>query len=217
MGIIDPASLVIAGDMIIEKGGDNKIALGQLGDEFTAELRAIAPETKGFPGKGASCGFGDPEFKSHHTHWAYAYGAHAVWIVVDKKAGKVQVLKIITAHDVGKALNLRAVEGQQEGGALMGLGYALSEEFKVEDGYNITKSLAKCSLPRAADAPEIVSIAVQVPNPWGPLGLKGLAEAPSLATAPAIANAIFNATGIRMRDLPISKEKLKGALHGSHS
>ena len=94
----------------------------------------------------------------------------------------------------------------------MGVGYGLSEAFQVERGYNLTKSLRQCGLPTAADAPEIVTRSVEVPHPWGPLGAKGLAEAPSLATAPAIANAIFDAVGVRMRDLPMTPERIKAAL-----
>ncbi len=211
MGILDPASLAIEGTMIVEKGGEGRIPLSELGEEFQAEFRAMAPDTEGFP-EGDKNQFGSPEFKNRRTHWAYAYGAQAAWVAVDKISGKVSVLKIITVCDVGRVLNRRAVEGQQEGGVMMGVGYALSEEFLVEKGRNLTRDLRGSGIPKAGDAPEIINIIVEVPHPQGPLGAKGFAEAPSLATAPAVANAIYDAIGVRMYHLPITPKRVKAAM-----
>ncbi|MCK5250295.1 MAG: molybdopterin-dependent oxidoreductase, partial [Spirochaetaceae bacterium] len=211
MGILDPAPLAIEGDMIVEKGGDRQILLSDLGEDFQAEFRFMAPETDGFP-EGSQHLFGSPEFKSRRTHWAYAYGAQAAWVAIDEKTGNVSVLKIVTVSDVGKVLNRRAVEGQQDGGVMMGVGYALSEEFIVKNGRNITRDLRGSGIPKAGDTPEIVNIIVEVPHPGGPLGAKGFAEAPSLATAPAVANAIYDAVGVRMYKLPMTPERVKGAM-----
>ncbi len=212
MGVLDPASLSLKGNSIVTKDGEKKMPLSELGENFTAEYRTIAPGTDGFLEEGRKSGYGSPDFKSRRTHWAYAYGAQAAWVAVEPDSGKTRVLKIITAGDVGRVLNRRAVEGQQEGGVVMGVGYALSEEFNVEQGRNLTVSLNQCGIPRAGDAPDIVTIAVEVPHPWGPLGVKGLAEAPSLATAPATANAIYNAVGARMHELPMKPERIQAAL-----
>jgi CO/xanthine dehydrogenase Mo-binding subunit len=95
---------------------------------------------------------------------------------------------------------------------MMGLGYALTERFLVEDGINLTDSLHKVRIPEAAHTPEIVPVIVEVPHPFSPQGMKGFAEAPSLATAPAILNAIFDAIGVRITDLPADKEKVRAAL-----
>jgi len=112
---------------------------------------------------------------------------------------------------VGKAINPGAVVGQIEGGVMMGLGYALSEEYVVQDGHNLTDSLHKCRLPGADQTPEVISLIVEVPHPYGPLGVKGFAEAPSLATAPAILNAVYDAVGVRIRDLPATRLKIREA------
>jgi len=95
---------------------------------------------------------------------------------------------------------------------MMGVGFALSEQFVIEKGVNLTDSLHKCRLPLANMVPEIIPVIVEVPHPLGPQGVKGFAEAPSLATAPAILNAIYNAAGIRIRDLPADRKRVKEAL-----
>jgi CO/xanthine dehydrogenase Mo-binding subunit len=122
------------------------------------------------------------------------------------------VLYIISANDVGKILNRQAIEGQIHGGVVMGLGFALSEQFVVEKGINLTDTLYKCHIPSADQAPEIICSIIEVPHPFGPEGAKGFAEAPSLATAPAIANAIFDALGVRVTSLPANKQEVLQAL-----
>ena len=235
LGLDDPAVLVLDGDALATRDGSRRLPLAELGESFSAEHRAMMPDTVGFseelmamPGTG-DVGGGDPRAgaagagdaaaapANRRTHWAYAYGAQAAWTAVNPATGEVKVQKIITVSDAGEVLNARAVEGQQEGGVVMGVGYALSEEFPLDEGRPTVKNLAGCGLPRADAAPEIVNIAVEEPHPRGPFGAKGLAEAPSLATAPAIANAVFDAQGVRMTSLPMKKEKVKEALDGSEN
>lgn len=208
--VLDPADLMIDGDSVREKNGAKKISLAKLEGPFTAEFRAFTPETEGFLEKGKKSSYGSKDFTNRRTHWGYAYGLQAAWVAVEPQTGEIQVLKVLTAGDLGKVLNKRAVEGQQEGGVVMGMGYALTEEFKVDMGRNITRNLKDYRLIKADEAPEIVTVSVEVPHPWGPLGVKGLAEAPSLATAPAIANAVYDAVGVRCRDLPITTERKNG-------
>ena len=212
LDIQDPAMLKIDGDAIVVKGSDKRLPLAGLGERFSAEFRTFPPETNGFLSHGEKSRYGTPDFTSRRTHWAYAYGAQIAWVQVEEKTGKVKVLKVLTVGDVGRVLNRRAVEGQQEGGVVMGVGYALSEQFQSELGQSLTRTLRQCGLPTALDAPDIVTVAVEVPHPWGPLGVKGLAEAPSLATAPAVANAIYNAVGVRLQHLPMTPERVKAAL-----
>jgi nicotinate dehydrogenase medium molybdopterin subunit len=95
---------------------------------------------------------------------------------------------------------------------MMGVGFALSEHFLRENGVNTTNTLGKCRLPSADMTPEIIPVVVEVPHPDGPEGVKGFAEAPSLATAPAILNAIYHATGARVRNLPADPETVLKAL-----
>jgi CO/xanthine dehydrogenase Mo-binding subunit len=142
----------------------------------------------------------------------YSYTTQVAIVEVDTRTGEVKVLTIIAANDVGKALNPRIIKGQIEGGVMMGLGYALSEHFLIENGVNLTDSLHKVRLPTANQTPEILPVIVEVPHPFSPQGLKGFAEAPSLATAPAILNAIYDAIGVRITDIPADKDKVRTAL-----
>jgi CO/xanthine dehydrogenase Mo-binding subunit len=105
-------------------------------------------------------------------------------------------------------LNYEAVVGQIYGGVTMGLGMALSEQFIVEKGFNLTDTLHKVRLPTAGMTPEIIPVIVEVPHPYGPEGVKGFAEAPSLATAPAILNAIYDAVGVRIKQTPADKTRV---------
>ncbi len=143
---------------------------------------------------------------------AYNYGAHAVEVEVDKDTGLIRVVKAVTAHDVGKAINPLSVEGQSQGGFAQGLGYALYEELKLRDGKIVSNTLLDYKIPTAADVPTIQSLIIESGEPSGPFGAKGIGEAPLVPVAPAIANAIHDATGVRVKELPISPERvLKGA------
>jgi CO/xanthine dehydrogenase Mo-binding subunit len=138
-------------------------------------------------------------------------------VEVDERTGEVKVLTVVAAVDVGKLLNYDTVVGQIYGGVIMGLGMALSEQFIVEKGVNLTDSLYKIRLPTADKTPEIIPVIVEVPHPLGPEGVKGFAEAPSLATAPAILNAIYDAVGVRIKVTPADKQRVLTALRNPKS
>ena len=125
------------------------------------------------------------------------------------------MLKVIAAEDVGRALNRAGVEGQIVGSVIMVMGYALSEEFKVEEGRNLTDNLAKCHVPKITETPEIVSIIIEDGDPGGPHGAKGMGEVALLPTAPSIINAIYDAVGVRITSLPATKEKVLEAMKTS--
>jgi len=125
---------------------------------------------------------------------------------VDLLSGAVQVLKLTAAHDVGRALNPQSLEGQIEGGALQGIGYALYENMVMKEGRLLSSSLATYTIPTALDAPEFKVLLIEKPYSGGPFGAKGFAETPLIPSAPAVANAIFNAVGYRARRLPILPE-----------
>jgi CO/xanthine dehydrogenase Mo-binding subunit len=110
---------------------------------------------------------------------------------------------MVVAHDVGRAINPLALEGQIEGGIVMGLGMALKEKFVLEDGIPRTRKLADCRLPTLADVPEIVSFIVEHPTSEGPYGAKGIGELPTIPVAPAVANGVYHAVGTRIRRLPV--------------
>jgi aldehyde oxidoreductase len=135
----------------------------------------------------------------------YSFGIQMAEVAVEIKTGKVNVLKITSVHDLGTVINIQNVEGQLHGGIYMGLGYALMEEFV----YTKTDSFAKFRVPRAKDMPDMEVITLNIPRKKGPFGASGTAEYADVPTAPAIANAIYNACGVRIRDLPITPEKVK--------
>ncbi len=148
-------------------------------------------------------------------HFAFGYATQAALVEVDINSGQVEVLKVIAANDVGRALNPLAVAGQIEGGVVMGLGLALQEEFVMEEGIPRSTSLARYKIPSIERTPEIVSIIVEDKASAGPYGAKGIGEIPLIPTAPAIINAIYNATGVRIYSLPATPKRVLAALeHG---
>ena len=145
-------------------------------------------------------------------HFAYGYTAQAAQVEVDITTGEVKVLRVIAAHDVGRAINPMAVAGQLEGGVMMGLGYALTEEFKVEEGQVLSDSFAKYKVPRIRQIPEIVPIIVEHETVDGPYGAKGVGEITSIPTTAAITNAIYAACSARVFSLPATPNRILTAL-----
>ena len=141
-------------------------------------------------------------------HFAFSFGVQAAEVEVNKLTGEVRVLRIISANDVGMAVNPLGLQGQVEGGVMMGLGNALTEEFIVENGYVVTDHLARYRIPGIMLTPEITSIIVEHPTAEGPYGAKGVGEICSIPTTPAITNAIYNAVGVRVDKLPVDQEMI---------
>ncbi len=138
----------------------------------------------------------------------YGFGAHMAEIEVDTELGTVRVIKLTAAHDVGRAINPTLVEGQIEGGAAQGLGFALMEEFFPGKGENLHDYL----IPSAGDIPPVESILIEDPSPIGPFGAKGVGEQALIPTAPAILNAIHDAIGIRIRRIPATPDRVRAAI-----
>ncbi len=141
-------------------------------------------------------------------HFAYSFAAQAAEVEVDLETGEVGVVQVIAATDVGRALNPLGVQGQVEGGVMMGLGNALTEEFIVEAGRVFSDRLARYRMPSITHTPHIESIVVEHPVAAGPYGAKGIGEITSIPTTPAITNAIYNACGVRVRRLPVDQDWL---------
>jgi selenium-dependent xanthine dehydrogenase len=141
-------------------------------------------------------------------HFGFSYAAQAALVQVDTDTGEVHVLKIVTATDIGRALNPLALQGQVEGGIMMCLGNALTEEYIVEHGKVWTDLLAKYKMPSIKHTPEIVSFLVEDEISSGPYGAKGVGEISSIPTTPAITNAIYNAVGVRIKRLPVDQDAL---------
>jgi xanthine dehydrogenase molybdenum-binding subunit len=142
-------------------------------------------------------------------HFAFGYSAQAAEVAVDEETGEVRVLRVVAACDAGRAINPIGVLGQIEGGVVMGIGTALTETYRIENGVPQTRRWRDYPIPRFEQAPPIVAHIVEHPTAEGPYGAKGIGELPSIPVAPAICNAIYNATGVRVRALPVG-EKLKG-------
>jgi xanthine dehydrogenase molybdenum-binding subunit len=145
-------------------------------------------------------------------HFAFSYAAQAAQVEVNTMTGEVRVLHVISANDVGTAINPLGLQGQVEGGVMMGIGNCLTEEFIVRDGLVVTDRLARYRVPGIMLTPEITSIIVEHHTNDGPYGAKGVGEVCTIPTTPAITNAIFNAVGIRIDRLPVDQEMIARAL-----
>ncbi|HSA99844.1 MAG TPA: molybdopterin cofactor-binding domain-containing protein, partial [Anaerolineales bacterium] len=139
-------------------------------------------------------------------HFAFSFGVQAAEVEVNQLTGEVRVLQVISANDVGMAVNPLGLQGQVEGGVMMGLGNCLTEEFIMDNGYVVTDHLARYRIPGIMLTPEITSIIVEHPTAEGPYGAKGVGEICSIPTTPAITNAIYNAVGVRIDKLPVDQE-----------
>ncbi len=142
----------------------------------------------------------------------WSFGAHVAEVEVDEETGEVKIIKFVTAHDCGRAINPLSVEGQLEGSIHMGLGYALTEAVEIEKGKVLNPSFLDYKILSSLDMPPVDSIMVETDDPHGPFGAKEAGEGLTVPVAPAIANAIYDAIGVRIKDLPITPEKILKAL-----
>jgi len=198
-------------DKVIFKGGDvfvkdephSYVEIAREMKDSGLPTRALyeyhAPETK-------------PLGSGGDMHFAFSYGVQAAEVEVNKVTGEVRVLKVISANDVGMAVNPLGLQGQIEGGVMMGLGNCLTEEFIVDDGYVVTDRFSKYRIPGIMLTPEIRSIVIEHPISTGPYGAKGVGEICSIPTTPAITNAIYNAVGVRFDKLPVDQEFIARSL-----
>ncbi|MBK8420230.1 xanthine dehydrogenase family protein molybdopterin-binding subunit [Candidatus Villigracilis saccharophilus] len=168
-----------------------------------AEFKYLAPRTTPFDHE---TGYSTPNF-------AYAYVAQAAEVEVDTETGHVRVIRIVSADDIGKAINPDLVVGQIEGAVVQAHGYAVLEDYKTKDGRVLTDQLSTYLIPTIRDIPESVeSVLVEIPDPNGPWGARGLGELPFLPVAPAIAAAIHDATGVWLNEFPFTPERVLRAL-----
>jgi CO/xanthine dehydrogenase Mo-binding subunit len=142
----------------------------------------------------------------------YAFGTQAVLVEVDEETGKIDVLKVVAVHDAGRILNPVGAEGQIEGGVVMSLGYALFEQLILDEGMVMNPSFADYKLMTSLEIPEIKVYFLGKPDPSGPFGAKGLAEHGCIPTAAALANAVYDATRVRMFELPLTPDKVANAV-----
>lgn len=150
----------------------------------------------------------DAEIGQGEAYFTYSYATHIAKVRVDKLTGLVKVEKVWAAHDIGKAINPAGLEAQVEGGVAQGIGWALTEKFKYLNGKVLTDNLSTYLLPTALDISDVETIIVEDPEPLGPWGAKGIGEPAIIPTAAAIANAISNAIGKPVNEIPIQPENI---------
>ncbi|MDR7855634.1 molybdopterin cofactor-binding domain-containing protein [Tissierella sp.] len=178
---------IYKGEKILEASG-----------EFTAQTTQMDEET----GQGA-------------PYWPYTFNACAVEVEVDTNTGIVNLLRATFAQDAGRAVNPQLLEGQMDGGFAMGLGYALFEDLNIENGKMKNNKFSKYLIPTAMDMIDIKNIIVEDPESTAPYGAKGIGEPVMIPIAPAILNAIYDAIGVRIKELPVTPEKLMKAIRES--
>lgn len=143
---------------------------------------------------------------------SYGFEAQVAEVEVNIETGEVKIIKMWDAHDIGKAINPQSVEAQIEGSLAMGIGYTFYEDLQFRNGRVVNPNFANYRLPRSIGIPEMESIMIETNDPEGPFGAKGMGEASLLPTSAAIANAIEDAVGVRIKDLPITPKKIIKAL-----
>jgi len=156
----------------------------------------------------------DPETGQGDIWPDFTFGAQAVEVAVDTETGEVEIIKSVACHDVGRAINPAAVRGQIIGGSHQGLGYALMEEYVLKDGITQTPSLAEYLIPTSCDFPTTEAIILESGSGIGPFGAKGIGEPSLTPAAPAVANAVADALGIRIHEVPLTPERVLAAIKG---
>jgi xanthine dehydrogenase molybdenum-binding subunit len=161
----------------------------------------------------------EPEDRHHvgDISAAYSHAVHVAEVEVDTETGEVKVTKVTSVQDVGRVINELGLEAQIEGGIVMGLGYALSEELRIVEGQVTNPSFRDYKVPTAPEIPELDLHFIETDCKTGPMGAKGIAELPTIVIAPAVANAVYNAIGIRFMDPPLTPEKVARALWDQQS
>jgi CO/xanthine dehydrogenase Mo-binding subunit len=154
----------------------------------------------------------DTETGQGSPYPTYAYATQVAEVEVDTRTGFVKVSRIVAAHDVGQAVNEALVRGQITGGIGFGVGQAIMENMVLDQGRTLNPNFADYIIPTAMDMPRVETLIVEEPEPTGPFGAKGVGEPANVPTAPAILNAIYDAVGVRINDLPATPERVLKAL-----
>ena len=193
-----------AGRVFVKSNSENWVTVGEIAQEAMYDFSLAGSHISAIG-----------SFQSNS--WCPNFQAAFAEVDVNTETGEVKVIKFVVAHDIGKAINPLNVEGQIEGGVVQGIGFALYEDFVVDPntGNTITDSFANYKIPSILDIPEIEVILVEEPVTSGPFGAKGVGESGLVNIAPAIANAIYDAVGVRIHSLPITPEKVLMALNAT--
>jgi CO/xanthine dehydrogenase Mo-binding subunit len=155
----------------------------------------------------------DPETGRGEPNFTYGYVAQAVEVEVDIETGHIHLTKVVSTHDVGKAVNPELIVGQIEGGVVQAHGYAIMEHLQSVNGRIINPYLSTYLIPTVLDVPtEVKSVILECADPLGPWGIRGMAEMPMLTLAPAIAAAVYDATGVWLDSLPMIPDRVVATL-----
>lgn len=152
-----------------------------------------------------------------NPYWPYSFGTQKVVVEVDDETGKVDVIEAVVVNDVGKVVNPVLAEGQAIGGCAMGIGYAIMEEVNLNKGEIKNKNFSDYIIPTSKDIPKIESYFIEEIEESGPYGAKGLGEPAMIPTAPAVLNAIYDAVGVRIYDMPATCEKVLLAIKNENN
>ena len=178
-------------------------------------LNSVVPHSG--QGGGALAGFASASEIMHDEAIAPNGSAHVADVEVDPQTGKVQILRYTVFQDVGRAINPAGVEGQMQGGAVQGIGWALSEELQYDDDGRVENaSLLDYRIPTILDVPSIDTVVLEYPSPDHPYGIRGVGQVPIVPPAATIGNAIFRATGARLDELPMKPERVRLAIVASN-
>jgi xanthine dehydrogenase molybdenum-binding subunit len=197
-----------------------RIAASRTDKEKNIELEKLLRKTHFSPGGNMLMAeyFYDPDnenlgrdFKGNLS-MTYTFGTHGARVRVDEETGKVEILNYVAVHDVGRAINPMLLDGQVYGGVMMGIGYALTEQVQLEKGEIMNPNFRDYKILTAKDTVNIQAPFLETTDPDGPFGAKGIGEPGCVPTAPAIANAIYDAVGVRIKDLPMTPERVLAAL-----
>ncbi len=187
----------------------NRITYWELAEMVEEKGEKLSAEASFFPKTYA------PDKKTGQTeknYVAYTFMTQVMDVEVDTDTGIVEVMNVYTALDVGKAINPQNVHGQIEGGTVQGLGMALMEDQVIKEGLTLNADMTNYLVPSIKDVPEFESILVENEDSDGPFGSKGVGEPTLIAASPAVANAVFDAIGVRIKSLPLTPEKILDAL-----
>lgn len=194
------------GDVFVKTFPSRRISYKDIAQDFienplTVEEEFIAQTTEM-----------DKETGQGAPYWPYTFTACGVEVEVDTETGVVEVIDGVLAQDVGKALNPKLVEGQIEGGFAMGMGYGIFEDLNLKNGKMLNNSYTNYIIPTALDMPDIKSVIVEDPESTAPYGAKGIGEPVMIPVTPAILNAIYDAIGVRITEIPVTPAKILKAL-----
>ena len=197
-----PNEISLKDNLVFVKGKKSEISFQNLIDECAKKRISLSSAGWHHP---PHLNF-DWETGQGDAYAVYAFATNIAEVEVNKKTGEVKVIRIIAAHDVGKAVNPQMVEGQIQGGTLQGMGYGLTENVIRENGVIKNPNFSTYIIPTTLDTPEIIPVIVEEPYPDGPFGAKGFGEQPLMGVAPAVVNAICDALDTSIKELPAPPE-----------